>query len=93
MVSTKKIRINVNTRKLKSRILELGLTQAIVADYMGLDSSTLNLKLNNQRRIYMDEVANLCFILDIKTPSDLKEYFGLEFLILTSSRENATIET
>lgn len=82
----------VNTCKIKARILELGLTQEGVAKDMGIDYATLNLKINNKRRIYMDEVATLCEILDIKNPPELKEYFGLDFLVLMSSRENATIE-
>lgn len=91
IVTTKKTKAKVNTCKVKARILELGLTQEGVANDMKLDYSTLNLKINNKRRIYMDEVYDLCKILDIKTPTDLKEYFGLDFLNLIPSRENATI--
>ena len=83
----------VNTCKVKARILELGLTQEGVAKDMGIDYATLNLKINNKRRIYMDEVATLCKILDIKNPPELKEYFGLDFLIILPSRENATNES
>lgn len=93
LMTTEKNKAKVNTCKVKARILELGLTQDGVAKDMNLDYSTLNLKINNKRRIYMDEVYNLCEILDIKTPTDLKEYFGLDFLNLISSRENATIES
>ena len=60
---------------------ELQITQESLAEYMGIDYSTLNLKLNNKRRIYADEVAKLCRILKITTSAELREYFGLDFLI------------
>ena len=80
----------VNTTKIKSLIVGLGLTQEKVAELMGLNYTTFNLKINNERRIYVDEVAKLCEILDIKTSATLKECFGLDFLDLSHSREKAT---
>ena len=80
----------VNSLKVKARIMELGLNQEDVAKKLGIDSSTFNLKINNNRRFYVDEVAKLCEILDIKTSTQLSEYFGFDFLILTDSRQNAT---
>lgn len=66
---------------------ELKLTQEEVAKDMGLDYSTLNLKLNNKRRFYFDEIAKLCEILQIKTRADLHECFGLDFLTIADSGE------
>lgn len=80
----------INARKLKARMVELGITQSNIAKNMGVDPTTLYLKLNNQRRIYVDEVGKLCKILKIGTPSDLHEYFGIDFLILPESCEKAT---
>ena len=80
----------VNSRKVKSRILELGLTQESIARDMSLDYSTLNLKLNNKRRIYFDEIVRLCEILNITTSRELKDYFGLDFLAIADSCENDT---
>jgi transcriptional regulator with XRE-family HTH domain len=80
----------VNTLKVKARIMELGLNQDDVAKELGIDYSTLNLKINNNRRFYVDEVAKLCELLDIKTSKELRDYFGFDFLILTECRQNAT---
>lgn len=80
----------VNTRKLKARMVELGVTQTSIAKEMGIDPTTLYLKLNNQRRVYVDEVGKLCKILNIGTPKDLYDYFGIDFLILSTSCEKAT---
>ena len=80
----------VNSLKVKARIMELGLNQDDVAKELNIDYSTLNLKINNNRRIYADEVAKLCELLDIKTSKGLRDYFGFDFLILTESRQNAT---
>ncbi|MBQ2870351.1 helix-turn-helix transcriptional regulator [bacterium] len=79
----------VNTRKVKARYIELGLTQKIIADKIGLDYTALNLKLNNKRRLYIDEVAKLCDILQIKTAGELHDFFGIDFLLVSNIRENA----
>ena len=39
----------VNTRKIKSRMLELGLTQQDIARALGLTACTVSQKLNNIR--------------------------------------------
>ena len=80
----------INTNKIKGRMVELGLTQDMVAKDMSIDSTTFNLKLNNKRRFYLEEIAKLSKILDIATQEDLKEYFGLDFLIVNPSCENDT---
>jgi transcriptional regulator with XRE-family HTH domain len=71
----------INAHKIKTRIYELQLTQDEIAKEMSLDYSTVNAKLSGKRRIYIDEVAKLCKILHITTSAELKEYFGLDFLI------------
>lgn len=73
----------VKTNKVKARIVELGFTYNMVAKDLDIDQTTLSLKLSNRRRIYLDEVAKLCRILDICTPEQLKEHFNLDFLILS----------
>ena len=79
---TRKEVINlINAHKIKTRMFELQLTQEEIAKSMSLDYSTLNAKINNKRRIYADEVAKLCKILKISTSAELREYFGLDFLI------------
>ena len=78
----------VNTNKVKARIVELGFKYYEVAKALDIDATTLNLKLTNERRIYLTEVSKLCDLLQINTPEQLKEYFDLDFLILPKSHEN-----
>lgn len=73
----------VQTNKVKARIVELGFTYREVAESIGMDYTTLSLKLSNKRRIYLDEVAKLCKILQISSSDQLREYFNLDFLILS----------
>jgi len=77
----------VNTRKIKARIVELGLNQETIAKDMGINYSTLNLKLNNSRRLYIDEVGKLCKILKLGSSKDLHDYFGIDFLTISNSCE------
>lgn len=74
----------VNTLKVKGRIAELGLTQDDVAKELSIDYSTFNLKINNNRRFYIDEVAKLCEILKINTSTDLCNYFGFDSLVFNA---------
>lgn len=83
----------VNTNKLKARILEMGLTQELIAKDIKMDYSTFNLKINNKRRIYVDEIAKLCRVLNITTPAELQDFFGLDFLTVSTTCENDTNET
>lgn len=80
----------VNSRKVNARILELGLTQESVAKSMGIDRSTLNNKINNKVRFFADEVGMLCNILNITTRTELKSFFGIDFLTISESCENDT---
>lgn len=82
----------VNSRKVNARIMELGLKQDRVAKTMGIDRSTLNNKINNKARFYADEVAMLCKILNITTGTELKDFFGIDFLTISTSCENDTKE-
>ena len=70
----------VNTRKVKARMVELGLTQPIVADLMGINVATFNAKLNNNRRIYLDEYFKLCRILKLETAEEQKELLGVALI-------------
>lgn len=83
----------INTNKIKARIVELGLNQDSIAKEIGIDYSTFNLKINNKRRIYMDEVVELCKLLKINTPADLKDIFELDFLFVPKSCEKETKTT
>ena len=91
MRKEKKQLIKVNTTAIKALILANDTTLDKVAKDIGIDVSTLSLKINNKRRIYLDEVANICIRLGINTPAKLKSYFGLDFLIISTSREKETL--
>ena len=71
----------INAHKIKTRIFEMQLSQEKIAKSMSLNYSTLNAKINNKRDMNIGEVAKLCEILNITTSSELKEYFGLTFLL------------
>lgn len=64
----------VNSNKIKSRIIEKGLTQEYVADKMKLSQSAFNLKLNNSRAFGLEEMFNLAEFLGIEC-DELKQYF------------------
>lgn len=67
----------INTRKVKARMLILGLTQPIVAELMGVNVATLNAKLNNNRRLYVDEHKKLVRILKLNTVEEQRELLGV----------------
>ena len=67
----------INTRAVKARMVLLGLTQPTVAKELGMNVATFNAKLNGTRRIYLDEYTKLCQILQVTTPEESKEFFGV----------------
>lgn len=79
----------INSHKVKTRMYELGLTQDDIAKGLSMDISTFNLKLNNNRRFYVNEIAGLSKLLGITTQEELSEYFGLDFLTISSTCEKA----
>ena len=60
----------INTRLVKARMIMLGLTQPDVAKEMDINVATFNQKLNNKRRIYVDEYVKLCEILKLHVEKD-----------------------
>ena len=70
----------INTRKVKARMVLLGLTQPDVANAMGINVATFNAKLNGTRRIYMDEYVKLCEILKLETAEERKELLGVALI-------------
>ena len=46
----------VDTRKVKARMLVMGLTQPVVAELMGINVATFNMKINNKRRLYINQL-------------------------------------
>ena len=55
----------LNTRKIKARMKELGLTQADVGDKLGLAPATVSQKINGSRPMTVEEADKLAVILSI----------------------------
>lgn len=70
----------INTREVKARMLSLGLTQPIVAELMGINVATLNAKINNKRRLYIDEHIKLTQLLKLETIEKQKELLGVALI-------------
>ncbi len=70
----------INTRKVKARMILLGLTQPDVAKLMNINVVTFNQKLHNKRRIYMDEYLKLCEILKLNTAEERNELLGVALI-------------
>jgi len=63
-----------NTRKLKARMVELGLTQKDVADVLNIASATASQKLNGIRPLYLHEAQAVANLLKIED-SAFSDYF------------------
>ena len=55
----------MNTKKIKSAMLEAGYSQRSLAKEMNMSLNALNAKINGKRRIYIDEAYSLCMLLGI----------------------------
>ena len=64
----------LNSRKLKARMVELGLTQKDVAEALSVNRSTASLKLNGRRPLYIEDAEKLCDLLRIPA-SEISAYF------------------
>lgn len=63
-----------NTRKLKARMVELGLTQKDVADVLNIAPATASQKLNGIRPLYLHEAQTVANLLKIED-SAFSDYF------------------
>lgn len=64
----------INSQKLKDRAKSLGVRQNAIAEYLGLKQSSVNLKINNVRPMYLGEAEKIAELLQI-SDSDFGEYF------------------
>jgi hypothetical protein len=64
--------IVVNVRKIKARMVELGMRQQDVSEAMEMELSSFNLKLNNKknRQFTITEAQKLVAVLKIENPND-----------------------
>lgn len=70
----------IDTRKVKARMLMMGLTQPIIAELMGINVATLNAKINNKRRLYVDEHIKLSRVLKLNTAEEQRELLGVALI-------------
>lgn len=63
----------INSRKLKARIIELGLPKQVVADAIGCSLTSLNYKLNGKTQFNASEIYSLSKLLHIEKQKD--DYF------------------
>lgn len=64
----------VNTRKIKARLVELGLSQKEAAKALGIAQPTVNQKINNVRPMDLDEAEKLANLLQLKS-GEFQTYF------------------
>lgn len=60
--------------KLLGRIREKGMTQAELAQKIGMSAATLNKKLRGHTEFMQSEISSLCTVLDIKD-REISVYF------------------
>ncbi len=61
----------MNPNLLRAKITEIGLTQAQVANGIGISSNSLSRKLSGKREFKLSEVTKLCEFLNISNPIDV----------------------
>lgn len=64
----------VNSKLLKSKMVEENVTQDYLADRLKLSQPTLSLKLNNNRSFTIEEMFCVVDVLNIE-PADLRKFF------------------
>lgn len=67
----------INTDKLKLLMRKKLMTQAELADEIGVKACTFNQKLNGKRKISLDEAEAIAIALDIKK-NEIADYFFTE---------------
>lgn len=63
-----------NHSKLRGKMRELGITQAALADAIGINESTLNAKLNGKAYFSTKEIDKICQVLNIAN-DEIGAYF------------------
>lgn len=64
----------INSRKIKARMVEKGLTQKDIANVMGIRTPTVSQKINNIRPMYLKEAEKIVEALEIPL-EDFSLYF------------------
>lgn len=61
----------MNSKKLKGKIIEAGMTQGELARALGMSLKTLNSKINNRAKLTVEEAKKIANILSISNPSEI----------------------
>lgn len=64
----------VNSKKIKARLVELGLTQADIAKELRIATATVSQKINGVRPLSLDEAEKIANLLNIKD-GEFRVYF------------------
>lgn len=64
----------INTLKIKAKMVEFDITQKKLAEELRLSQSTINLKLNNSRAMYLEEAEKISVLLKIPS-NEFSDYF------------------
>lgn len=63
-----------NSRKLKARMLEKGISRNTLSKALNISLTSLSYKLNNKRQFTASEICTICDILAIPS-AEISEYF------------------
>lgn len=61
----------MNDRKIKAKMVELGVTQKDLAEKLGISMQNLNAKLNGRNIMNIEEAAKITKILKLDDPIDI----------------------
>lgn len=65
----------INTRKLKSAIVEAGYTQETLSKKMNMSANSLSSKINGRSKFNIDEATQICKLLNINNDSQKVSIF------------------
>lgn len=77
----------VDSKSLIAEIVKNGLTQSVIADKIGLSTTSLNYKINNKRKFYCEEVLAICKILKLSADDLNKIFFAKQLDFKSNSTE------
>ena len=70
----------MNLRKLKGRMAEEGISQRKLAELTGIKVNTLNTRLTGKREFGLNDVEEICKVLNITDPYEIASIFLPECL-------------
>ena len=65
----------INSRKLRGKIAEMGMTQTSLAKELSMSKNTLSAKINGHSKFTVDEAHKICLALSISDPKTKCEIF------------------